>query len=198
MTEYRMEETVFQVTGRIVAKLSHMRDTSSGKANLANLRNSVGRPLSETIDIWPLVFSEIPDAFLSRSGVPTHHEKAILTALQLYALHQQGKPNPVCLNEATDQWENIGSSMSHLRDGESLSTDKRFNAMVTASTFEELTHHLRQLVKILKAKSEVKVNYAKLADDLYWFQKGNKERMRIRWAQSYYRIKKAKGENENE
>lgn len=200
MNKAQNVDSVFQVTGRIVSGLSKTLDTSAGKSTLANLRNSIGKPLSETIAIWPLVFENLPEEFLSAGGRATHQEKAILTALQMYALHQQGSKDTVSLQEKTDQWENMGQSLRHLRSQDSAAMDRRFNALITATDFEELTHHLRQMIKLLKAGGQVKVNYARLAEDLYWFLRGHRENLRIKWAQSYYRsYKKAeKGENENE
>jgi CRISPR system Cascade subunit CasB len=198
MEENRNMKSVFQVTGRIVSGLSKTLDTSEGKATLANLRNSIGKPLSETVDIWPLVFSNLPDEFLSASGHVTHEEEAILTALQLYAVHQQGSRVSVSLLEKTDEWENMGKSLSYLRSQDSTAIDRRFNTMITATDFEELIHHLRQMIKLLKAKEQGKVNYARLAEDLYWFSRGYPESVRIRWTQSYYRTQKPKDKGDIE
>lgn len=191
--------TVFQVAGQIVSELNHTLDTSSHRATMAKLRNSIGKPLSETIEIWPLIFEKFPEDFLSASGIATDQEKAILTALQFYALHQQGNRASVSLNEATDKWENIGNSLRYLRDKDSLAIDRRFNTMITSTDFDELTYHLRQLIMLMKTKENIKVNYAKLAEDLYCYLRGNQERVRIRWAQSYYKMKltEEKGETQN-
>ncbi len=193
------EHSVFRVTGRILSELSHNLDTSSGRATLAKLRNAIGKPLSETVEIWPLIFAKFPEEYLSANGKVTNEERAILTALQYYALHQQGNRTSVSLNEATDKWENIGNSLSHLRSSDSLAIDRRFNTMITATDFDELIYHLRHLIMLIKSKDNLKVNYAKLADDLYWFLRGYDENVRIRWAQSYYRTKskEEKGEIEN-
>ena len=76
-------------------------------------------------------------------------------------------------------------SLRFLDDGKGI--DRRFNAMITASGFEEIIYHLRQLIKILKSKSEQKINYAKLAEDLYDLQNDYKfEKVRFNWARSYY------------
>ena len=60
--------------------------------------------------------------------------------------------------------------------------------MVTSETFDNLCYHLRHLIKILKSKyPNEKVNYAKLAEDLYWFSIGYEENVRLEWAREYYR-----------
>lgn len=76
--------------------------------------------------------------------------------------------------EKDERRQNIGDALSTLRGDDNESIDKRFNVMITSSSFKELKHHLRQLIKILKAKSDAKVDYAKLSEDLYWFLLGKK------------------------
>ena len=135
---------------------------------------------------------------LKRPRKLTWEEQAILTSLQLYALHQQGKSESVALQEETDKWENMGHSLRTLRTGDEKAVDRRFNALITAANYEELVHHLRQMIKLLKAKTDTKVNYAKLADDLYGFLRNYPETMRIRWAKAYYRTTMKKGEEDEQ
>jgi CRISPR system Cascade subunit CasB len=191
-------KTVFRVTAQIVAHISSLQNTAPGRAMLAELRNSIGKPVSQSIGIWPIVFAFMPEEFLSARGKLTWEEQAILTSLQLYALHQQGKSESVALQEETDKWENMGHSLRTLRTGDEKAVDRRFNALITAANYEELVHHLRQMIKLLKAKTDTKVNYAKLADDLYGFLRNYPETMRIRWAKAYYRTTMKKGEEDEQ
>lgn len=69
--------------------------------------------------------------------------------------------------------------------------------MITSSTFEELSNHLRHMIRLLKSKSNVQVDYAKLAEDLYQFLRGNREKIRLSWAREYYRYS-YKGDDEND
>ncbi|MFB0972910.1 MAG: type I-E CRISPR-associated protein Cse2/CasB [Neofamilia sp.] len=192
----RKKEDVFSVTGKIVTQLSKILTTSSGKAILANLRNSIGRPLSETLDVWKIMFENLPESFLGTHGKMTSEEQAILTSLQLFALHQQGNSESVSMQGDEATRKNMGDSLSFLRIGENtLSTDRRFNAMITSSSYDELVHHLRQMVKLLKSRTSAKINYALLAQDLYWYLRGYEENMRLGWARDYYRYK---GEEKND
>lgn len=195
--EGKRKPSVYSVTQHVVYKLSQTLKTSGGKANLANLRNSIGREYSQTLSIWPLLFESMPEEFLSRTGELTSQEKAIITALQLYALQQQGKTTSILLDEEEHRWDNLGHALSILHRGDNATAmDARFNAMITSSTFEELSHHLRQMIKLSK-KKDVRINYARLAKDLHDFLKGKQENVRIRWAQAYYSTKE-KGEENNE
>ncbi len=185
-----MTDTVFNVTGRIIMRLANTTQMSSGKATLARLRQSIGKNLAQTVEVWPEAFAELPETFLSRTGEATREEKAIFTSLQFYALHQQGKSESV---NSLNKIDNIGQSLKSLRSkDDSKAIDRRFNAMITSSTFEELSNHLRHLIKLLK-KSNAKISYAQLADDLFWYQNGFEDRVKLYWGQSYYsNIKKEK------
>ncbi len=197
--------TVYSVANRIVYKLDQTLETSSGKAALANLRNSIGKPLSESISIWSLMFENLPEEFLSQGASLSKKEIAILTALQLYALYRQGKKAPVSQGAKEPETKearpnNMGYSLNALRAGDQTTAmDRRFNALVTAATYDELIHHLRQMTNLLKAKSsgEAEINFGKLAQDLYGFLIGRDESIRLNWARAYYRSY-SKGEIEND
>ncbi len=202
---------VANVMGKIIIKFHNTLDTSGTRASLANLRNSIGRNLSDTVDVWPEVFSEMPSEFLSRNGKITGEENAIFSALQLYALHQQGSVESVHSPfvpeyENEDQKkiinfpEDLGISLNKLRREveDSNSLDRRFNAMITSKNFDEIIIHLRHLIKILKGKSSIKIDYVKLAEDLYWIQKSTGEQTRLKWGQNYYRIRKEDKNNDKQ
>lgn len=183
--------TIYSVTNRIVHKLDQTLETSSGKAMLANLRNSVGKPLSQSVEVWPLMFENLPEDFLSQGQSDSKKEVAILTTLQLYALYRQGKKAPAREDGEERGFKNIGYSLSALRTGDNVvAMDRRFNALITATTYDELTHHLRQMIKLLKSKvsGEIDIDFGRLASDLFGFLIGKDENMRLRWARDYYRI----------
>ncbi|MDU5099454.1 MAG: type I-E CRISPR-associated protein Cse2/CasB [Peptoniphilus grossensis] len=192
---------VESVTRNILNELESEINSSNGRANLANIRNSINRPLTESIDLLPLLFRYLPEDFLSSDGKLSQEEKAIVTTIQLYSLHQQAESESVLLSDDAEKWKNFGYSLSFLRKGEdSLAADRRFNTMITSSTFEELSHHMRQMIKLLKSKTDAKVNYTKLSGDLYKFLTGYGEEVKFSWASRYYFVKneKEEGVEENE
>ena len=191
------KQTVGSVTKRIIRQLSYELESPSSKAALAKIRKTLGKPLSDATDIWPILFEHLPEEFVNSYQQPSYEELAIYTAIQFYALHQQGTSTSVMLNEP-DTYQNIGSALSQLRKGDDTTAiDRRFNVMITSSTFEELIYHLRHMMMLLKTKSPAtKVDYAKLAEDLYWFLKNVQENLRLNWARSYY--KQIKGEKHND
>lgn len=190
-------DSVFSVTSNILNRLERDLETSTGKAALATLRNSIGRETSQSIAVWPIIFEYIPESFLSKQAKLSNSERAILTTLQLYALHQQSREKSVDKWMEKGEWNNMGAALKTLRTGEDTTAiDRRFNVLVTAATFEELIHHLRQMIRLLRRNKEVKLSYASLASDLYDYLQGNEETIRIQWAKAYYsRSQKTKNEN---
>ncbi|WP_449676395.1 type I-E CRISPR-associated protein Cse2/CasB [Umbribacter vaginalis] len=190
-----MEQSIYQDVSRILSKIDTTRDTPDTKALLAQLRNSiVSKNINYVCSLGYLV-SYIPEEQLGSGEKLSHYEKAILVAVQMYALHQQSKSNSVLTLD--NKYYNLGDSLRMLRSEDSKSIDRRFNIMITSRNFSQLQNQLRQFVKLLKARSDAKVNYAKLADDLYWFLRGLKDNLKVAWSRSYYKATKEHSEGEN-
>ncbi|AMB99971.1 hypothetical protein AWM75_08300 [Aerococcus urinaehominis] len=187
-----------QVAGQLTKRLDSQLGTPSGKALLANLRNSMGRSLSETTEVWPLMYEVLPEEYLGQSYQLTNEEEAILTMMQLYALYHQGQDSPL---SSYENKTNFGESLATLRgDKDTVSIDRRFNALITATSYDEFNHHLRQLLRLLKSRTKgtVKINFAKLCQDLYWFSRGYEEKVRLSWAKAYYSQARNKGDKNDE
>lgn len=191
--------TVMSVMQKILIKLRSISEYSSGKALLAKIRNSIGKPINEAFEIWPLLFENLPEEFLGREESASKEELAILTAIQLFALNAQGSMNSFEKTDEDTVSKNFGYFMRQIKDPEdSTSLDRRFNAMITSTTFDELSNHLRHMVKIFKSKApNIFIDYVTLADDLYWYLSGKEERVRLSWAREYYKFSN-KGDNNNE
>ena len=188
-------ESVKSVIGRILKELYAMQEYSTGKAILSRLRNSIGRDYADMADIMPVVFERLPESFLGNSKKMTDEEICILSCLQLYATHQQGED--LCVNTSEDGYSNIGTSLKLLRVGDDTTAlDRRFNAMITSTDFDELTVHLRHLIRLLKSKQKgARIDYGRLAEDLYLIRKSkNKDNIILNWAREYYKFN-SKGES---
>lgn len=202
MTEIKsVKIDVRGIVFKIISRLENSLDRSSTRATLANLRNSLGRDIETAVEIWPLIYEHMPEEFLSKNGNLTAEERAIITTLQLYAVHQQGQPFTVNEN-ARGNYANIGSSLKLLRTGDNTKAiDRRFNAMITASTYGELENHLRYLVKLVRSKGKgtIRINYSQLANDLFWYQVGSSQSVKLGWGRSYYsQVNSPKEEINNE
>ncbi len=193
------KKTIYSVASSILRKLDKTRDLPATRARLAKIRNSINKDTPNEIESISFVFSNMPEELVGNSGNLNDYEKAILTAVQMYALHQQGNSDSVLKLDYSENEvrKNMGASLSVLRSQDDQAIDRRFNVMITSSNFKELTNHLRQIIKILKSKSSETVDYASLAEDLYWFLKNQKENVKIKWSRSFYSFKKKKEEGEN-
>jgi CRISPR system Cascade subunit CasB len=203
MVTQRATRKVYEVTMNILNIIASDLQASSSKAYLASLRQSIKRDIHWSTGVLPLVFANIPDEYLGKSAELTPVELSIITTLQLFALHQQGKEQFVHSQydpKSRDRLNNIGASLSILRaKDESQAVDRRFNTMITSTSFSELVTHLRHMIKLLKSKSEAKVDYAQLAQDLYTFQIGYQNSIRLKWARAYFRhYKDQEGDENNE
>ena len=89
------KQTVGSVTKRIIRQLSYELESPLSKAALAKIRKTLGKPLSDATDIWPILFEHLPEEFVNSYQQPSYEELAIYTAIQFYALHQQGTSTSV-------------------------------------------------------------------------------------------------------
>lgn len=172
------------VYGTMVKILTHMNSPQEQKnltGNLAAIRNSIGKRDEDAVEVWPILFPLIPQEYLG-TGLLTYQEKALLIALQLYAIGQQGSNKMM-----NDKSRSIGDSLRRIRDEKSTSLDRRFNIMLTSVTFDEFTYHLRQIFKLGKSNNTFSVNFPALAEDLFWYQNGRSKQISLKWARDYYR-----------
>ncbi|WP_329886938.1 type I-E CRISPR-associated protein Cse2/CasB [Pseudoramibacter faecis] len=198
---------VDRVTAEIIHRFESQRESGTAKAALAELRRSAGQSFAEAQAVWPMLLAQMPESMLSSSGEPTAEENAVFAALQFYALCQQGSRRVSGLPESDKPAEanekrqrlNMGASLRTLRsDANEKALDRRFNAMLTAESFDELAYHLRQLIKLAKAAGVRAIDFPQLAEDLFWFQRGSDQQVKLRWATAYYRMNQDDKETKQE
>lgn len=178
----RLGEVGALVHSRIV-RLAATQPSSGTTALLARLRRAVGKPPGWDPDLWELTLSEVPGRAVS--DAPTAEERAVHTALTLYAVHQQSRPEPMHV-----RGHGLGRAVRSLASATQAESAvrRRFDAAATATSFDEEVHHLRGLVTQLRAH-RVPLDYGLLADDLYQLQDPRKvDGVRLRWGRQYYRI----------
>ena len=117
-------------------------------AELAKLRRCAGKRLEESPEAWELLFSDMPEDISPRSGgfEPTSAEKAVFVAVTLYSIHQQGEEGSMNNPERS-----LASAIRVLSDNGSDSIRSRFNSALTSQDIEELSHHLRSLVQLVRS-----------------------------------------------
>jgi len=163
----------------------------SNRAMLAKLRQAVGKPPGARVDIFEITLEGAPQG--------ERASKAIHVALTLYGVHKLGTSGSMNDRDVT-----FGAAIGKLveRDNSNITAVKRrFDTIATASSLEEVAHHARGLIQMLRSK-DIRFDYAKFAQDLHSFQDfDGADRIRLRWGQDFYRqiqSNKEKGGNNDE
>ncbi|WP_229371756.1 type I-E CRISPR-associated protein Cse2/CasB [Umezawaea beigongshangensis] len=162
---------------------------AAGVAALARLRRGVGKTPGTVNDILQYTLA---DEFVDRCAAdePTHAERAAHISLTLYALHQQSKDKPM-----HQRGWGVGRAVRRLHPEEPGTTPgpvlRRFQALGTSADLDELVHHARGVVQLLRGK-EIPLDYALFADDLVrWQRPGGASAVRLRWGREFYRTRPA-------
>ena len=179
------------VTRRIGALLARL-DAPSTRGTLARLRGAVTRVPGSVPEIWAVTIDGVPGS--PRGDEPTHQERAVHTAMTLFAVHQQSRSEPmhvrgVGLGQAIHRLESASPTRG---DGEVSPVRRRFDALASATSMTEAAHHLRGIVGQLRSEG-IALDYGALAEDLDALQApGRAEKVRLRWARQYYRTDAAR------
>lgn len=109
--------------------------------------------------------------------------------LTLFALHQQGNAEPVHCEKVS-----LGTAAARLMNEKTEEERgrilRRFGPVVTAKSMQELSHHLRGLIQLCKAKG-VRLDYVQLAGDIYRFQfLESRKEVQLSWGQDFYYVEK--------
>lgn len=169
----------------------HANGDSSARAQLAQLRRALGKPVGSVPEVWQITLEGVPIPADWNSDKPSANEKAAHAAMTLYASHQQSLKRPMHA-----RGHMLGSSARALEFREKASEDalwRRFNMVATADSFDEVCYHLRGIVSLLRsADPGIPLDYGALADDLvsYQFLEG-RDRVRLKWARQYYATKQS-------
>lgn len=176
---------------RQLYRLANDANEGRVRAQLANLRRGIGRKPGDLPELWGLLFAEMSEEMMSRSGEPTREEWAIYTALTLYAQHQQGKNIREKSMHCREDAGRLGYAISRLvsSEEERERIARRFNAFATAKDMQEVAYYLRGLIQLLRAE-DIPLDYVRLARDLYEFQSPIfAPGVRLRWGQDFYRLR---------
>lgn len=157
-------------------------------ADLSALRSGLGRAPGTVPAMWRLHGLDISEDQAQR-GYADPRYAAEHHALTLYGVHQQSVDRPMHRPGV-----GVGSAVRLLHvhnrpdeDGNSEAIDRRFFAAVTAGSVDEVAHHLRGLIQLLRSlKRPAALDYTKLVDDLRrWDHAEQREHVRLRWGRDY-------------
>ncbi|NMO04931.1 type I-E CRISPR-associated protein Cse2/CasB [Gordonia sp. TBRC 11910] len=175
---------------KLAGRLQHgaITNLAGPVADLARLRRSLDAAAGSDPVVWRIIFAGFPEQ--PDEPLPSRGEYAAYLSVCLFAIHQQSKNTQMhgggrthCLGRAIRQLAQSGTDAEP--DGAIV---KRFNAVVTADDFNEVIHHLRSLVGLLRVSS-IPLDYGLLADDLYQWQLSSKRSgVRLRWSRDFSRV----------
>ena len=182
-------DDVRNYTYRQIQFLIRQKETSVGKAMLANLRRGIGKTPGELPELWGAFLNEMPSELYGNSGMPSEGEWAVYIALTLFALHQQGEAG-VSMNQPG---RTLGGAVRQLAEKTAAGQDwtessvlRRFNALATADSMPEVSHHLRGMIQLLRREG-IPLDYPQLAEDLYQYQfVDGAPNVRLRWGRDLY------------
>lgn len=171
------------------------------RAALANLRRGAGRAPGDQPSLWGTIFDGMPENMAGTDAAPSRAEWAVYIALTLYALHQQGR-DPAREPMNADGVGMGGAAARMIRSEDDVNRVlRRFNETATSSGMEELEHHLRGLVNMLRSEG-IPLDYPKLAGELFAYQSPEQAaRVRLGWGRDFYRSagrNKQEDEEEND
>lgn len=165
------------------------------RAELAELRRGVGRQPGELPALWGSFLAEMPEELRGTDG-PSKAEWAIYLALTLYALHQQGANRAE--GSMNQPGKTLGGAVRRLAETTAAGQDwtessvlRRFNALATADSMPEISHHLRGMIQLLR-REKIPLDYPQLAVDLYRLQfVESAPNVRLQWGRELYTIEKS-------
>lgn len=187
-----MTYEIESATAKIINTL--YRDGNPNKAVLASLRSAATMTSQRGQAVWPIMMANLDQKYLSRTGVPTRAENAVYAAIRFYAIHQQGKESQSVYGPANgEQAEGVQlfTALANLRKREEVrvALDRRVQPLLATTNADSVINSLSHLVQILKADNwQQKIDYARLAQDLYGLQANYEQatRVRLRWGQQYF------------
>ncbi|KJY26254.1 hypothetical protein VR44_30555 [Streptomyces katrae] len=179
------------VTARVSSlQEGYRKDSPRAVQDLARLRRGIGRQANETPDLWGLLgieqfYAAQPEDRPLSEAKAVRAERAAHVAVTLWALHQQSNRTKAM---HADDGASLGAAVRRLMAGTESDEPirKRLLRAGTATTFDVLSHRLRELVVLLR-KAEIPLDYGLLADHLEQWQKpGGPTRVRQAWGRDFH------------
>ncbi|WP_057876527.1 type I-E CRISPR-associated protein Cse2/CasB [Liquorilactobacillus aquaticus] len=189
-----MENSIVISVNNILCNL--YRNGNINKAVLASARHAVSMASPQAQSVWPVMMAELQKPMLSQNGEPTYAEIATYAAVRLYAIHQQSTDTCVyssSFNQYNEKPEGLSlfAALASLRQIEDarVALDRRVQPLLATTNVNSVINSLTHLVAILKVSQRTcKIDYARLADDLFHFQMSYEQanRVRLNWGRQYF------------
>lgn len=165
--------------------------TSTSKATLARLRRAVNEAPGASPEVWDITLGGLPTQLVGRTDAPSWGETTVHHTLALFAVQQQGKGEFM-----HQQGQGLGTAVLQyiVRNNPSGGFDenspilRRFNALSTSDSVDELLWHLRSLITQLRGAA-IALDYVALALNIYDFHIPEaRDRVRLSWGRQLYAV----------
>ena len=163
-----------------------MSNASSGKAIAAQMRRSVNHEIGSDPSVWEVTLGDLPVLLQGQGDFPSFAEQVTHLAICLYAVHQQSHAKPMHVKGCKLGYA-IRDFIS-VRNGDvgSDPTIRRFNALNTSESVEEMAWHLRSIVLLLRSQG-IPLDYVQLSADLFSFSfLDARDSVRLKWGRQLY------------
>ena len=188
--------------------------SSVARAHLALLRRGIDDGRVRWMNVGFDLYEDWPQDILGNPALDNDpnivtETRAIATALQMYALHQQSKSQGMAWmpdHKQQARSERFRYSFGHacrIIDADQDSSKatpvlRRLQIMEDAPDFDGIRHQLYSLIRMMR-NQDVKLDYQAFAQDLYLLQlPGRRASVFHRWARQYYAVHKAAEAKEGE
>lgn len=173
----------------------YLAGRASSRASLARLRRLDTAGEASWMSVGEELFADLPDFDLGEDTERKELE-SVRAALQLYAILQQSKKNPVAMFSGNDV--STGSLGNACRLCVMASNDKgapgfmrRLSSIEASTDFAGAMVGVRSLVRLIRAAkvtTPIQLDFGRLASDLFEIQfEETRGDVFMRWARDYYK-----------
>lgn len=163
----------------------YLHGSPAARADIAKLRRALGKPAGSVPEVWEYTLAVVPPALQWDRDEPNRAEQSAHAALTLFALHQQSMTVPAHRPSVT--FAEAVSQLTHHEQRSEQAVTRRFLAVATAGSMDEMLTHIRGLVAQLRA-AHLGFDYARLADDLMVLLNPERaQKVRLTWGRDFYR-----------
>lgn len=171
----RVSEHIYKLQSQYLAGVP------SARGSLAELRKAVDEEPGINPRVWFITMETVPEQWAGKSDKPSYSELAAFTALTLYGVHQRGNTAPMHVARVP-----FAKATGELVRQRTASMKRRFDAVLTATTFDAQRYHLRSLVGLLSTDG-IGFDYGRLANDLVHLQHAeSRPGIQREWGRQFY------------
>jgi len=172
---------------------AYLRNEASAGSALARLRHGVTSAAGSDLELIEFTTAGLYPDDVRMADAPTAAEHAAYTAITLYAVHQQSKRLKGMHIVDPEHPFTIGRAARQLvaSTGAEEAVRRRFVALGTASSWDEVVHHSRGLIQQLRA-NDIPLDYGRFARDLLRLRSGRYANdVRNAWGRDFFRASTA-------